>query len=261
MSTAPALRSLLVLLYLAAEVALWQGYVALFRVPEFLLPSPVDVGRELASTVRTGELWPHVAYTLRNILLGFLLGVLAGCALGALVTRNWLIDAAASPFLVLFQSAPKIAIAPLFVLWFGLGWGSQLALIVSLVFFPMLTGMTLGLRSLDPAYLELARILGLSSWRRFRSIELPAALPDVFAAARIGVIDAMTGAVLAEFISSERGLGYLLVYSNTTYRTPLLIVAIVVIVAVGLALYQVLLLLERRLIAWHESNIAISTGG
>lgn len=261
MTSAKVRRPFLVVAYLAAVVALWQGYVALFDVPEFLLPAPTAVGRELVTTLHTGELWPHVAYTLRNILLGFLFGVLAGGLLGALVTRNWLVDAAASPFLVLFQAAPKIAIAPLFVLWFGLGSGSQLVLIVSLVFFPMLTGMTLGLRSLEPTFVELAQILGLGGWRRFRTIELPAAMPDVFAAGRIGIIDAMTGAVLAEFISSERGLGYLLVYSNTTYRTPLLIVAIIVIVVVGLALYQVLLLAERHLIGWHESRLAISTGG
>ncbi len=249
------------LLYLVLILMIWHAYVTIFAVPKFLLPDPYSVGRELVAVITSGELWPHLIYTLRNILLGFTLGGVLGCVLGALVTRSWIIDAAMSPFLVMFQAAPKIAIAPLFVLWFGLGLTSQLALIISLVFFPMLTGMTLGLRQLDPSYLELGRILGLGSLARFGSIELPAALPSVFAAARIAAIDAMTGAVLAEFISSERGLGYLLVYSNSTYRTPLLIVAIVVIVGVGLSLYQLILVAERRLIGWHESQITPSTGG
>lgn len=254
-------RGAYALLYLAVVVLAWHVYVTAFDIPRFLLPDPVSVGQELVGVIASGELWPHLAYTARNILFGFILGGLLGSLLGALVTRSWLIDAAVSPFLVLFQAAPKIALAPLFVLWFGLGLVSQLALIVSLVFFPMLTGMTLGLRQLDPNYTQLGRVLGLGPIARFRTIELPSALPSVFAAARIAAIDAMTGAVLAEFISSEQGLGYLLVYSNSTYRTPLLIVSIIVIVALGLTLYQVILQAERRLISWHESQITISTGG
>lgn len=256
-----ARRALGALSYLAALVLIWQGYLSAFHVPAFLLPSPIDVSVRFQEAIVSGEIWPHLLYTTRNIIVGFALGTILGTLLGALVTRNWRIDAAVSPFLVLFQAAPKIAIAPLFVLWFGLGLQSQLVLIVSLVFFPMLTGMTLGLRSLDPSYLELSRVLGVRGPRRFWLIEFPAALPSIFASARVGIIDAMTGAALAEFISSERGLGYLLVYGNTTYQTPLLIVAIILIVAVGLSLYQVILLVERRAISWHESQITVSTGG
>ncbi len=254
-------RLLGALAYLLVVVALWYAYVRLFSVPQFLLPDPVAVGRELVKTGASGELWPHLAYTVRNVVVGFLLGAGLGVLLGALVTRSWIIDAAMAPFLVLFQAAPKIAIAPLFVLWFGLGLTSQLALIVSLAFFPVLTGMVMGVRQIEPQYRDLGRILGLGAARQFAKIELPATLPSLFAAARISVIDSMTGAVLAEFISSERGLGYLLVYSNSTYRTPLLIVAIIVIVATGLLMYQLILLAERRLLGWHESQITPSTGG
>lgn len=242
-------------------ILIWHVYVVSSDVPPFLLPGPTDVWLRFVQALGDGEIWPHVLYTLRNIIVGFLLGTVLGGFLGALITRKWWIDAAFSPFLVLFQAAPKIAIAPLFVLWFGLGLQSQLILIVSLVFFPMLTGMTLGLRSLDQSYLDLGRLLGLDGATRFWRIEFPAALPDVFAAARIGIIDAMTGAVLAEFISSERGLGYLLVYGNTTYQTGLLIVAIILVVLAGLTLYQVILMIERRAIRWHESQMVISTSG
>jgi NitT/TauT family transport system permease protein len=242
--------------YVVAIGAIWWAYTAVTGVPAFILPSPVAVAQELEDLIVSGELLPHLLYTLRNIVLGFAIGAALGCVLAVLIHRNWIVESIAEPFLVLFQAAPKIALAPLFVLWFGLGVGSQIALVVCLAFFPILTGALGGLRSVDPHLDEVGRVMGMSPMKRLFAVQLPSALPGIFAGAKIGVVDAMTGAVLAEFISSDHGLGYLLVFGNSTYKTQILVASIVVIVAVGLVLFAVVDKAERRLLFWQETEVS-----
>lgn len=233
-------------------VAIWWAYVTLAQVPSYLLPGPVPVAEAFGTLVASGELWMHLGFTMRNIVVGFAGGVLIGCALGYLLWRSrWARDIA-NPYIVVLQAAPKIAIAPLLVLWFGLGLESQLALILMLTFFPMMVSMQLGLSSTPPAMHDLGRVLGLGSWRRLTQLQLPGAVPDLFAGAKIAIVDAMTGAFLAEYISAQQGLGYLMVLGNTSYNTPLLFAAVIVTVATGLIGFGVISIAERRLLRWRD---------
>ena len=202
--------------------------------------------------VETGQLWPNLFHTLRNIVVGLLLGGGIGMALGYVLWRFRLVRDLFAPYVVLLQAAPKIAFAPLFVLWFGIGPSTELVLVVLLAFFPMMAAMDLGLRSVSPDLDVLGRLLDLSAWDFFRVVQIRAATPALTAGAKIAVIDAMTGAFLAEYITAQEGLGYLMVLGNTSYNTPLLVAAVVVTVLVGLAGFGAVSLVERRLLRWRE---------
>lgn len=240
--------------YLVSIIAVWRLYIVIFNVPVFLLPAPPAVWQALVHLNETGELWIHLAYTIRNILLGFVGGVILGMLLGFALWRSRIFSEAAAPYIVILQAAPKIAIAPLLVLWFGLGLESQLVLILLLSFFPMMIAMELGLRSADKATLELSDLLGMSTWRRFTTVQLPGALPELFSGSKIAIIDAMTGAFLVEYISAQEGLGYLMVLGNSTYNIPLLIAAVLVTVATGLLGFGAIALVERRLLRWRSTT-------
>lgn len=249
-----ARRVIVALTYIAAIIAIWWAYVALFQVPAFLLPSPPAVWNATIALAQSGELWTHLGYTVRNLLLGFVGGVLIGMGLGYALFKSRIFSELSAPYIVILQAAPKIAIAPLLVLWFGLGLESQLALILLLSFFPMMIAMDLGLRSAEPAVLELSQLLGMSTWRRFSAIQLPGALPELFSGAKIAIVDAMTGAFLVEYISAREGLGYLMVLGNSTYNTPLLIAAVLITVITGLLGFGAIALAESRLLRWRSAS-------
>jgi NitT/TauT family transport system permease protein len=240
------------LAYGLVVLTVWWVYVTVADVPPYLLPGPLPVAQAIAEVAASGELWVHLGYTVRNIAFGFVGGVLIGCVLGYLLWRSRWIRDIANPYIVVLQAAPKIAIAPLLVLWFGLGVEAQLLLILTLTFFPMMVAMQLGLRSTPPAYDDLGRILGVSRWRYLWRFQLPGATPELFAGAKIAIVDAMTGAFLAEFITAQEGLGYLMVLGNTSYNIPLLIAAVVVTIATGLAGFALISLIERRAMRWRS---------
>lgn len=231
-------------------IAAWAAYTHFGGVPAYLLPPPEAVGRVLWTSAVSGEIWGHLGFTVGNILMGFaagsLLGVLLGFALGLSPrVEEWL----EGPILIL-QTAPKIALAPLFVIWFGLGPASKIILIVSLVLFPVMVGALLGFRSVDPRYRDLAKIIGLGRWQRVLRIDLPAAMPDIFVGLRIGAVQAVVGAVLGEWMSGRLGLGAWMTYAAATYKTALSFAAVLVVVVLGILVHTGLAAVERRLLAW-----------
>ena len=193
----------------------------------------------------------HGGFTLGILATGFAIGGGVGLALGVLLARSarlarWL----NGPILVL-QTAPKIALAPLFVIWFGLGITSKLVLVASLVFFPVMVGTLLGMQAVDARLLDLTRILRMPAWRRLLRIELPSAAPAIFTGLRVGIIQAVVGAVLGEWMSGSRGLGFLMTQASAQYRTPALFAAVLLIVALGLVLYGLIDTIERRALRWR----------
>lgn len=238
--------------YLAVIIAVWSVYVRAAHVPVYLLPSPGQVRAAAVQLVQDGQLWPNLGYTVRNIVLGFVGGSLIGLALGWALWLSRTLREILAPYLVLLQAAPKIAVAPLLVLWFGLSLTSQYMLILLLVFFPVMAATTLGLRDVPPDVAALGKLLNLSRWRYLRAVQIPAAMPALLAGAKIAVIDAMTGAFLAEYLSSQRGLGYLMVLGDTSNNTPLLIAAVLITVLVGLLGFGLVSLAERRLLRWNR---------
>ncbi|MBP2551803.1 NitT/TauT family transport system permease protein [Neorhizobium galegae] len=235
-------------------LAAWWFATGPMEMPTYLLPSPLRTWNALVGIAVTGELCVHLGFTLQNIVLGLVLGCVAGVALAYLMTRFPKLAVWLDGPLVILQTAPKIALAPLFVVWFGFGILSKIILIFSLVFFPVFIGSVAGFRSLDPKLKDLAKLLGLSTFQRFRQIELPSAMPEVLVGLKIGAVQALVGAVLAEWMSGKFGLGYLMTFASATYKTPLLFAAVLMTVVLGLLLHVMLTMLENRLLSWKGAK-------
>lgn len=251
-SDSTAARAAQYALSFAAILVIWDVYVRVSGAPDYLLPSP---GATFAAigTLGWGGLLPHLGFTLGNLLLGFALGSAIGVLTGLLLHRLPGLERAVRGPILFLQTAPKIALAPLFVIWFGLGIASKIALIVSLVAFPVLIGTLTGLGGIDSRLIDLARLLKLSSFARFRRIELPSAMPEIFVGLKIGAVQAVVGAILAEWMASKAGLGYLMTFATATYKTPLLFAAVLLTVVLGISVYFLLDTLERRLFAWRDA--------
>jgi NitT/TauT family transport system permease protein len=246
-----ARHALELLAALAAVALAWDVYVRVSGVPPYLLPAPGDVGRAILDLAASGQLAGHLRFTLGNLLGGLAIGVVLGGAAGVALARVPALERALGGPILFLQTAPKIALAPLFVIWFGLGATSKLVLVVSLVLFPVMIGMLAGLRGVDRRLIDLARLLRLTPWQRFRRIELPAALPELFVGLRVGAVQAVVGAILGEWMAGREGLGYLMTFATATYKTPLLFAAVVLTALLGIAVYQVVDIAERRLLAWR----------
>jgi NitT/TauT family transport system permease protein len=222
------------------------------RLPRYVLPTPWATVQELV--VRAPLLAPHALVTLREIVLGFLLAVLVSVPCALAVAFSPAVERFVMPVLVFTQLIPKIALAPLFIIWFGFGLFPKVFLTFLLSFFPIIIDAVVGFRSLDQEIVYLARSMGLGPWAAFAKIRLPHALPQVFAGLKVAITLATVGAIIGEFVGSDRGLGYLLLVAGGDLRTELLFATLIVLTAIGLLLYYAMALLERLAIPWHISR-------
>lgn len=241
-------------LYFVAFIVLWWTYAVVAEVPSFLLPTPDRVWAALVSMSAEGILWANFAATLRSVAFGFVVGIVVGILVGYAIWRFRLFREISAPYVVLFQAAPKIALVPLFVLWFGFGIGTQLALTLLLTFFPMMIAAQLGFASMSKEARDLGAILGFSRAQTFWKIQLPGALPDLFAGAKLGILEAIEGAFLAEFITAQLGLGFLMVLGSSTYDAPMLFAAVLLTVTVGLMGFGVIFAAEKYFLRWRKNT-------
>lgn len=242
-------------LAIAFLLLIWQLYIWIFNVPEYMLASPARTAMEIYELIISGEVLSHFFVTSTEILAGFIFGVLLGVFMGYIIGKVRILEEALMPYILLAQTAPKIALAPLFVIWFGLGFVSKLVLVISMVFFPVMVGMILGLKSISTNLKYLMQITRLNWWQKLWHVELMHSLPYIFAGLKVGMVQAVIAAIVAEWISGESGLGYLLIYSSTTYNLPMLFAGIFFTVIVGIIFYQIVEWLENRYLFWHESKL------
>jgi NitT/TauT family transport system permease protein len=241
-------------LFFGGFLALWQGAVATGLASEAFISTPVAVARSLAQLFASGELWPHLATTLAEVNLAFTLSVVCGVTCAIFLDRHAMIDRIISPFLTAFNSMPRIALGPLFVLWFGIGMMSKVVLAFSLGFFIMLLSTLGGLKNVDRDLLLMSRLFGADEIRLFRHVRFPWALPSVFAGLKLTLIYCTAGAVIGEMIAARSGLGVLVQSYSGRFDVAgvlalILIVAICVMVATS-----AIDLLERRLLRWSEGS-------
>ena len=235
-----------------AVLASWQAIVWLLAPPPFLLPSP---GRVLTRLIAFGPDWPrHILATVQAIVLGFLVAVLFGVTGALAVVASDRFRQALTPLLVTLQIIPKIALAPLILVWFGLGIVSKITVAFLVAFFPVLINTAVGLVQIEPELLDLTRaIKARRSWV-FLRVRLPNSLPYFFAGLRIASTLAVIGAVIAEFVGSDVGLGYLIVVANNQLDTPLALASIALVSILGLALYGLLVAVERLVTPWARAD-------
>jgi len=241
-----------VLIVFAALFLLWEFAVHLFGVKEYLLPPTSKVWTEFMK--RYTIVMPSAWVTLQEIIAGYLLAVIVSVPMALVVARSAFIERAVYPVIVFLQIIPKIAIAPLFIIWFGFGFAPKLLLVFLLSFFPIVVSSLAGFKSADRDVMDFARTTGASDWRLFFRIQLPQALPHIFTGLKVGAALAATAAVVAEFVASDKGLGYLLLQYNGNIDTPMVFATIVLLSLLGLAVYYVVEIIERIAIPWHVSQ-------
>lgn len=231
---------------LIATLFLWTAIVVIFRVPAFLLPGPLEVFARLLFLFENAKLFRHIGVTLTEIVAGFVIGTAVGILAGVVFARLPRVERFATPLILLLQTAPKIAIAPLLLLWLGIGPTPKIVLIAIVTFFPVMSGMVTGLRYGEGSFRDLAAVLKLSPWQSFWHIELPSALPAVLAGMAVATTLAMTAAVIGELMGANEGIGYLLSSGQENSDTAVVIGMVLLLSLIGWAFYEVIELIRRR---------------
>ena len=242
------------LLSFAIVFVAWELTVRLFALPEYLLPGPEPVFVALAQNIRT--LTAQSLWTAGTVLAGFLVAAAVAIPLAMLIVISPVLERLLYPPMVATQSIPKIALAPLFIVWFGFGVAPKVAVAFLIAFFPIVIDTIVGLRSIDPAMIQLARSMGAPPRRIFLKLRLPHALPMIFGGLKVASALAVVGALTGEFVGSDRGLGYLLVQASGNLNTALLFATLVILSAMAMAFFYLVEMLERIAIPWHASQRA-----
>lgn len=239
------------LLGIAIILVAWQAYTQVFAINRIVLPSPLDILQAATANwdVLLRESWP----TFLESVLGFLLAVVIGIPFAVCVASSRVLNLTLYPILIATQSIPKVAIAPIILVWFGLGMQSKLVIAFLVAFFPIVVDTAAGIRATPAGLLELARSLRASPLQIFLKIQFPAALPFIFAGAKVAVTLAVIGAVIGEFVGSIGGLGNLLLTANSQLDSPLAWAALVWLSALGILLFAAVVIAERMVMPWSQT--------
>jgi len=233
-------------------IFLWWLAVELFEIPGYLLPPPQDVLPRLYDARQS--LWNHSLVTLEEIALGFALSIVTAIPLGLLIALSPTAKRLLYPLLVFIQLVPKIAIAPLFVVWIGFGPTSKVMLTWLLTFFPLMLASIAGFQILDERLLYLTRSMGANTWQTFRYLRFPSALPVIFGGLKTSATIAATAAIVAEFVGANRGLGYLLLQATGTLDTTYVFAILLVMTVIGLGLNSLVELFEYFMTPWRRGR-------
>jgi NitT/TauT family transport system permease protein len=241
-------------LCLVGVLAIWQGAVAAGLANAAFISTPVSVAQSLWLLLRSGDLLTNLATTLVEILIAFALSVVLGIASAVVLDRNDWLNRIVSPFLTAFNSMPRIALGPLFILWFGIGIASKVVLAFSLGYFIMLLSTLGGLKNVDRDLLLMSRLFGASELRLFRHVRFPWALPGIFAGLRLTLIYCSAGAVIGEMIAAKSGLGLLVQTFSGRFDIAGVMALILVVAGMVMALTSLMDMIERRLLAWSKGS-------
>ncbi|NPV54469.1 MAG: ABC transporter permease [Firmicutes bacterium] len=245
------------LTFLFALIA-WEVVSRVFHIPVYILPPPtLIIGQFFA---RFGMIWNHARVTIFEVMLGYGTSILIAIPTAVAISRSRFVEKTVYPLLVSSQFVPKTAIAPLFIIWFGFGVMPKVMLTFLMSFFPLLVDSVIGFKSLRPEMEYLAKSMGASPLQIFRRIQFPNALPNIFGGLKVSGAFATSGAVVAEFVGSDSGLGYLLLRANGDFDTELLFAILFFLTAFGYALYALVELVERATIPWHVSKRGEAAG-
>ncbi|GAA1014067.1 ABC transporter permease [Acrocarpospora pleiomorpha] len=238
-------------------VAGWEFLLEPLGVEAYVLPRPSQIAASLGDQLSDELFWRHLWVTLQESLAGYLIGVAAALVLGTLISQIRLVERTLMPYIVAFQTVPKVALAPLFVVWFGFGMTSKIVMAAVISFFPMLVNVVEGLRAADADRIQMLTVFGASKAQVFRLVRLPTALPFIFAGLDIGIVFAILGAVVGEFIGAKEGLGYLLLQTNYNFDISGMFAVLVVLSVLGLVAHFLIRFLQRRIAFWAEDSRVI----
>jgi len=247
-------KYLLQVLVLVFFIFIWWIVVKLFNVSEIIFPSPFRVFRLYADHQTLERISLHTWVTLEEALIGFLIGSLIGIILGYIVVKSKTLENILSPFIIAAQTTPKLALAPIFLIWFGFGIISKIFITALIVFFPIFINMAVAIKSINPNLREVMQLVRANKWQIFTKLEWPSSLPLLFAGFKSGITLAVVGAVVGEFVGANSGLGYLIIFSMGHLDTPMVFVAIIQLIVLSIILYEMISILGTRFMRWHESE-------
>jgi NitT/TauT family transport system permease protein len=239
-------------LTLVGVFVLWELASVALAIPKFLVPAPTEVVAEMLKQ-RT-ILLNHGLATLTEIIPGFIASILVGVPLAVLLTYSKTFEVTVYPLLVTAQIVPKVALAPLFVVWFGFGLAPKIIIAFLIAFFPIVIGTVVGLKSVAPEMLYLVVSMGASPWQAFWKVRFPNALPSIFGGLKVAITLAVVGAIVGEFVGADKGLGYVIQVANGRLDTPLLFAGIAALSFMGVILFGLVDLVERKVLRWHVST-------
>ncbi len=241
-------------------LAVWEFSVRYWDMPIYILPAPSKIFNALVAGLSFQDFWGeqrfyiHIMVTLSEAALGFIVGVVAGVAFGGLVSQAPILESIITPYVMGFQSLPKVAVAPLIVIWFGFGMGSKVVLVAMLVFFPLMINSIAGFKSVESDLHELLHSLSASRWQVFRTVQIPSALPYIFAGLEMGIVYSFIGAVVGEFVGGTRGLGVQVLQMTAAMDVSGMFAALILLGAMGAGASKVLQLIRSRVLYWAPSE-------
>lgn len=247
------------LITIFAVILLWCVASYSWNVPSYILPTPVSVLSALKVGYIDGLYYPHFFFTLTTMVLGYAAGCTLAFILGAAVAQWRVVDRAVYPLVITLQSMPKVALAPLLLVWFGFGIESKIVMVALICFFPIFVNTSVGLRQANPELINLMRAFSASEWMVFRKIKLPAAAGHIFAGLQIAVVLSLIGAVVAEFVSSSKGLGHLISASSVSLEVNVMFAALISLAVIGITANQIVRYLHRKLVFWEQHDASNSS--
>jgi NitT/TauT family transport system permease protein len=239
---------------LVVGLLLWEALVHLLNVPAYVLPPPSAVAVELIGQVRSEYLYSNIAVTAVEIVFGYLIGMVMAGTVAIACSQSRVVEHTVMPFVVALETIPKIALAPLVVIWFGYGQESKVVIAALVCFFPILLNSLEGLRNVDPGQLELMKAMNATQWQTFTKVTFPGALPMIFTGLDLGAIFAVIGAIVGEFVGATAGLGYQLLQANHAFDIAGLFATLVWLSLLGVTAHGIILLLRRWLVYWEPSS-------
>ncbi|MDH7797614.1 MULTISPECIES: ABC transporter permease [unclassified Beijerinckia] len=240
-------------LLLILLIGIWHFYVAATNLSPFILPAPAKVWDAWIDMLMSPRAWSHTLQTVYVTVVGFLWALVIGVGLGVLLGRSRWLELTLNPFIVATQVIPKVALLPLFIVWFGFGSTPKVIVAAVLAFFPILTNTVLGVKSVDAGHKDVMTSLNASNWQIFRRLELPSSLPYIITGMEVGIVLAIIGAIVGEYLGGNAGLGFMLVSKMNGYETDGLFAVIIQMTLLGFFFYFATGALRRFLIPWHQS--------
>jgi NitT/TauT family transport system permease protein len=243
----------------AGVIIAWEVIIRLFKVPTFVLPAPTAIVTSLVANWRALAVASQA--TALEVLFGFVLSAIVGVLVALVIVRFERFGRALYPLIVLFQNVPKVALAPIFILWFGYDLAPKVLLIVVIAFFPVTIDMLAGLQSVEPSFVSLMRSVGASKGKILLRVRIPHSLPHLMAGLKVAITFSVIGAIVGEFAGANQGLGYMIQFASTQLDTPLIFAALVVVSTLGLAFFYVVEFAERVLVPWSPKFDPVHSAG
>jgi NitT/TauT family transport system permease protein len=232
----------------------WEAAVRLLDIPVIVVPAPSAVVKALWDGLGTTDFLSNILVTLYEVVAGFALGAIFGLVLGALIAQFPLLDKTVYPYVIAFQTIPKVAIAPIIVIWFGYGLNSKVIITAMIAFFPVLANTIVGLRATPADQIELMVALTASRWQIFWKAKVPQALPYIFVGLDVSIVLSVIGAIVGEFVGAQAGLGYLILQRNFSFDMAGVFAILVVLSAMGMGLHAIVHTVQRRIVFWIETS-------